>query len=205
MSIKRYDDLDHMQIDVLREIGSIGSGNAATSLASVINQKITMTIPTVQILDANKIFKKLGGPEKIVSAVLVKFSGEIEGVILYLQSLEFINIVLKNTLSKTIGSYEELSSLELSALIEIGNIMISSYISAISKMIDLKIELTVPANTINMLGAIMNVPMTEYGFSSDKMMIIDGKIICDGNEIESNLIMVPEIGSLATILKRLGV
>ena len=205
MAIQKYDELNSMHIDVLREIGSIGSGNASTSLASVTQQKITMTVPQVQILDINKILRILGGPEKIISAVLVKFSGDIEGIMLYLQSLEFINVVLKSTLSKTVESYDQLTELEYSALIEIGNIMISSYINAITSLINVQVDLTVPANAINMLGAIMNVPMTEYGYNSDKMMIINGSIICDGQKIESDLLMIPDIPSLQTIMEKLGV
>ncbi|MCL2088177.1 MAG: chemotaxis protein CheC [Oscillospiraceae bacterium] len=203
--IKKYDELNSVHIDVLREIGSIGSGNAATSLASVIDRKIMISVPQVQILENNEAVKKLGGAEKIVSAVLVKCHGEIDGMLLYLQSLEFINVVLRNVLSSSVERYEQLNEMHFSALVEIGNIMISSYVNALSTLTGLTIKLTIPANTINMLGGIMNVPMTEYGYESDKIMIINGNIICDGQEIESNLLMVPDIASLNTIMKKLGV
>ena len=205
MSIHKYDELSSFQIDALRELGSIGAGNAASSLSGMLDQKITMSVPAVRILENNEAIKQMGGAEKILSAVLVKFSGTIEGIILYLQSLDFINLVLKNVLSETVEDYSQLNEIETSALIEIGNIMISSYINAIASMTDLGIELSVPATCINMLGGILSVPMAEYGYSADKLMIVEGKIIIDGQAVDSSLIMVPNIASLNIILNKLGV
>ena len=39
------DNVNEMYIDVLREIGNIGAGNATTSLASMINEQIDMNVP----------------------------------------------------------------------------------------------------------------------------------------------------------------
>lgn len=205
MSINQYEQLDSFQLDVFKELGSIGSGNAATALSSVLNQKITMTVPEVRVLENNEAVARLGGPEKIVAAILVKFSGTIDGIILYIQNIDYINQVLSSVMGTSIGSFEELGEMEVSALTEVSNIMISSYINAISTMTGLTIELSVPAIAVNMLGAIMSVPMTEFGYEADKLMIIDGSILFDGRPVESNLIMMPDVKSLNTILSKLGV
>ena len=205
MAIGNYDELNSLQIDALREVGSIGSGNAATSLSSVINKRIELCVPEVRILENNAMIKKLGGAEKIIAGILVKVSGEIDGMILYMQSIDFINVVLESVLSRTIQNYDELTEMETSALIEIGNIMISSYINAIADMAGLQIKLSPPAISINMLGAVLSVPMVEYGHETDKTMLIDGNIICDCKVINGNLIMFPSVKSLDKILRKLGV
>ncbi len=53
MRITNYEQIDSMGLDVLREIGSIGIGNAATALASMLSRKIQMTQPDVSILGYN--------------------------------------------------------------------------------------------------------------------------------------------------------
>lgn len=205
MSINKYDELNSFQLDVFKELGSIGAGNAATALSNVLDQKITMTVPEVRILENNEAVARLGGPEKIVAAILVTFSGNIRGIILYLQSLDYINNVLSRVMGRTVSDYAELTELDVSALSEIGNIMISSYISAISTMTGMAIELSPPAITVNMLGGVMSVPMAEFGYEADKLMIIDGSIVFDGQPVESNLVMMPDVQSLNTILRKLGV
>jgi chemotaxis protein CheC len=203
--MKRYEDMDSMEMDVMREIGSIGTGNAATALSQVISSKIQMTIPQVEILGYNEAIKKMGGPESIVAGVLVKMTGEIEGLMLYIQRLDFINLVLEKLLSERITGYEQLGEMETSALVEIGNIMISSYINAVCELSGISINLSVPGISVNMLGGILSVPMIEFGHQTDKIMAINGKFICDNKEVYSNLLMMPDVNSLNYLLKKLGV
>ena len=203
--MKKYEEMSSLEIDVLREIGSIGTGNAATALSQMMNKKIGMTMPEVQILGFNEAIAKFGGPEMIVSGVLVTTSGELNGIMLYLQQLDFINAMLEEVLVEKIESIEQLGELEVSALVEIGNIMISSYISAISKLTGIHVKLSVPAMSVNMLGGIMSVPMVELGHQTDKIMTISGKFLVDDKEVYSNLLLMPDVGSLNYLLKKLGV
>ena len=65
MDIRNYDELNSMQIDTLREIGSIGTGNAATSLSDMLQRKINITLPEVRIMGYNEAIEWIGGPEEI--------------------------------------------------------------------------------------------------------------------------------------------
>ncbi|MCQ4726596.1 chemotaxis protein CheC [Anaerotignum faecicola] len=206
MTIKKYEDMDSFELDVLREIGSIGTGNAATALSSVLSQKIEMSLPEVKIMDYNKAIKEMGGAERIVCGELVAFSGEINGIMLYMQDMDLINVVLEKLLNgRRINDYMELNELDTSALIEIGNIIISSYINAISTLTGISVHLSVPAICTNMLGAIVSVPMAEYGYESDKIMTIGGNFKCNGKEVYSRLLMLPDMKSLDFLMKKLGV
>lgn len=205
MTIKSYDDMDTFKMDVLKEIGSIGTGNAATALSQMLNLKIHMSLPEVKIMDYNKAIRDLGGAETVVMGVLVQLSGEINGMILYLQDLQFIQSVLKNVVQEEITDYADLKEMESSALLEIGNIIISSYTNAISALTGISIHLSVPVTSINMLGGILSVPMVEYGYQTDKLMTIGGTFTCDGEEVHSNLILLPDIPSLDFLMKKLGV
>ena len=53
MAIQKYEDMSSMELDIIKEIGSIGSGNAATALSSMLNTKVKMGIPEVSILEFN--------------------------------------------------------------------------------------------------------------------------------------------------------
>ncbi|MEG1801828.1 MAG: chemotaxis protein CheC, partial [Oscillospiraceae bacterium] len=196
MTITKYDDLNSMEIDMLKEIGSIGAGNAATALSNTITQKITISVPEVKILDYNEAIAYIGPPELTVMGELVKLSGEIDATMLYLQKMDFVNLILKSMLSKTIESFEELDEMDMSALTEIGNIIISSYVNAISTLTGIEIDLSVPATAVDMLASMATIPMIEYGYQNNTIMIIDVNFKCDGLTMPSNLILVPDIQSL---------
>ena len=205
MEIKNYDELTTLEIDTLREIGSIGTGNAASALSSLLNRSIRITLPEVRIMGYNEAIEWIGGPEAITAGVLVGIGGQINGIMLAVQDLDFINLVLASTLEETINDYSELKDLERSALVEIGNIMISTFINALSGLADVTIELTVPSLSVDMQGAILTVPMAAYGGQTDYLMTIGGNFICDGNEVPCRLLLSPDIRSLNFLLRKLGV
>ena len=109
MEIKNYDELTSLEIDTLREIGSIGTGTAATALSEMLNQKIRMTLPEVRIMGYNEAIDWIGGPEAITAGVLVRISGQMNGIMLSVQPLEFVNLVLNSMLSEEIKDYEDRS------------------------------------------------------------------------------------------------
>ena len=62
MDIKNYDELGSMEIDTLREIGSIGTGNAASALSTMLDREIRITLPEVRIMGYNEAIEWIGGP-----------------------------------------------------------------------------------------------------------------------------------------------
>ena len=205
MTIKSYDELSSLELDTLKEIGSIGTGNAATSLSSLIGMPVRIQQPEVRIMEYNEAIEWIGGPEPITAGVLVGMSGQISGIMLSVQQIDFVNLVLESMMGKTIQDYTELGEMERSALTEVGNIMISTFINALSGLADLEIDLTVPAFTVDMQGAIITVPMAEYGGQSNYIMTIGGNFICNGKEIPCRLLLSPDIRSLNFLLRKLGV
>ena len=205
MTIKGYDQMSSLEIDTLREIGSIGTGNAATALSSMLGKEVRITLPEVRIMGYNEAIEWIGGPEAVTAGVLVKMGGDMGGIMLSVQKLELVNIILESMLGESIQGYEELAELEQSALIEIGNIMISAFVNALSGLAGIDVKLTVPAFAVDMQGAILAVPMAEYGGMSDYLMTIGGNFVCDGKEVPSHLLLSPDLRSLNFLLRKLGV
>ena len=203
--IKNYDQLTSMEIDTLREIGSIGTGNAATALSQMLGQEVRITMPEVRIMGYNEAIEWIGGPEAVTAGVLVKMVGDVGGIMLSVQKLELVNFILETMLGQGIQSYEDLEELQQSALIEIGNIMISAFVTALSGLAGIDISLTVPAFAVDMQGAILAVPMAEYGGMSDYLMTIGGNFVCNGQEIPSHLMLSPDLRSLDFLMRKLGV
>ena len=90
MMIKSYDDLTPLELDTLREIGSIGTGNAATALSQMLRREIRITQPEVRIMGYNEAIEWIGGPETVTAGILVKVGGQLNGIMLSVQKLEFV-------------------------------------------------------------------------------------------------------------------
>lgn len=205
MRIKHYEDLDLQGLDVMREISSIGTSHAATALSQLLQKEIRISIPQVSILGYTEALSRIGDAEQIVAATLVKMDQDVEGLMLFLFDLNFADTVLQTLLGEKYASFEEMDQLAYSALEEVGNIIICSYINAFSKLVDVDIRLSVPSSTINMLGGILTVPIAEYGYETDKLMYFNADFVMDGKKLSDWLLMLPDIKSLNAILEKLGV
>ena len=205
MNLNSYDQLNSLEIDTLKEIGSIGTGNAATSLSQILGKAVRITLPEVRIMEYNEAIEWIGGPETVTAGVLVKMGGQLNGIMLSVQQLDFVNMVLDSMLGTHIEDYSQLDEMGRSALIEIGNIMISTFINTLSSLANISVDLTVPAFALDMQGAILAVPMAEYGGASDYIMTIGGNLSCEGREMPCRLLLSPDIRSLNFLLRKLGV
>lgn len=205
MGIKTYEEMNELEIDILKEIGSIGGGNAATALSSMLNAKVNMSLPKVEILDFNEALVNVGDPEEVVAAILVEMSGELSGIMLFILTKEFSDEILFRMLGKTNADFFELEEIDSSVLMEIGNIVISSYITAMSSLVNMSVELSVPQLAVNMLGGIMSVPIAMMGQHSDRIMMITGEFKIDGKALNSNMLLLPDVESLNVLMKKLGV
>ena len=205
MGLKRFDELTNLEIDTLREIGSIGTGNAATALSTMLGREVRITLPEVRIMGYNEAIEWIGGPEAVTAGVLVRMGGQMNGIMLSVQQLEFINLVLQSMLRLEVKDFMELDELGKSTLVEVGNIIISAFINALSGLSGVSIDLTVPAFAVDMQGAILAVPMAEIGNMSDYLMTIGGNFLCDNKQVPCHLLLAPDIRSLNFLLKKLGV
>ena len=199
------DTLNDMQLDVLREIGNIGSGNAATSLAQMLSSSIDIGVPVVKALDYNDVVALLGGPENMVVGLLVRLVGDINGMMMYILQKSFANKITSTFYGKTLEDVTQCDEMDRSAICEIGNIMAASYVNAIASLTGLLIDITVPSFCADMAGAIMSVPAIEFASVGDKVLFIDDNFHFDEGEVRSNMILIPDAESLSKLFGRLGI
>ncbi len=207
MSLKNIEELNAIHLDVLRELGNIGSGNAATSLSSFMNKEININVPDVKILGFNEVAEYVGGPEHIVMGLLIMFEEDINGMILYILDEDFVKNVLKVFFGKEFTNFQDLEEMELSAFSEIGNIMASAYVNALASMTGMTINISTPSLTVDMAGAILSVPSAKFAEIGDKVLFIDDSFGVGSTmeKVKSNMILVPEMESLNKLFERLGV
>ena len=203
--LKNYDDLSPLAIDCLQEMGNIGSGNAASSLSAMLGKTVTMHVPKISVLDYQSVIDEMGGPEKLITAILVTFKGDIKGMMIFLLENAFAEIVVNTFMGKQNIDVIRMDEADSSAVKEMGNIMAGAYLSALAAMAEFTIEMDPPSMTIDMMGAVMNAPMVTLDEVGDKVLFIDEGFKIENTEINANIILVPEMESLDILMKKLGV
>ena len=188
--------------DVLREIGNVGAGNASAALAQLLGRRVEVHVPKVKLLDFKDIGKAIGGEEQIMTGIYLRVEGQITGSMLLMlkkQAAARVAGILMGDPDR--DPKAELSEIECSALSEVGNIITSAYLNAISTLTGLKTLPSPPSLCVDMAGAILSVPAIEFGMMCDKLLLIENKF---SGTTEGYLILVPDIDSYDRMLETLG-
>lgn len=190
--------------DVLAELANIGTGNAATALSQMLNhEKITLEVPEVEIVSLQFVPESLGDPgEKIAIVFLEASSDEIELTVLLALPLPAITALIIKLLPE---GFEPLGEMGRSLLMELGNILVSSYLNALSTMTGLTFILTPPELGLDMAGALLGSVIAEKILVEEHFILIKTAMHALSQNIEGNILLLPEADSLEQVFRRLGV
>jgi chemotaxis protein CheC len=202
--IKSYTELRDEHIDVLSEIGNIGAGNAATSLSVLLDSDVKITVPKVRIEHYKNVIASIGGPEEMITAVLVRFNGEANGVVLFILSMKDAKNIANILVGENETDEDGFGEMKLSAVKELGNILGSAYLGSVAALTELKLSISVPYVAVDMAGAVLSAPIMEYGAEDNKVMFIEEFLILDEERVRGNVILFTDIDSLQEIMDRLG-
>ncbi len=204
MALNDYGDLSEMQLDALKEIGNIGSGNAATALSSMLERSVNIAVPTIKVLDYNAVVEALGGPEQLLVGIMFGINGDITGMIMFLLHKEFAHMVLSSLVGSEFDGYTELDEMDQSTIQEVGNIMAASYVNAMAALTGLTIDISVPNMNVDMAGALLSVPAIYYANISDRIILIEDEFDHDREGASSHILLIPEVEGLQKIMESLG-
>lgn len=141
---KKSEILTPENIDILGEVGNISMGTAATTLSSLLNNKVEISTPTVSMLYPKELSSKYDKPcvglkinykEGLIGSNLLVLKQEDVKIIANLMMGGDGNVSLEN---------EELTELDLSAISEAMNQMVGSSSTSLSSMLGHKIDIDTP-------------------------------------------------------------
>jgi len=200
---------NQMHIDILKEIGNIGVGNAINALSRMIGGQVKMTVPEVKFLEFKEVGTILGGDEVVVFGILVQISGDINGMMMFLvkpDSARTLVRALMSGMGMPFGENEEFNEIHLSAMQEVGNILCSSYLASLSRFINKEAKPSPPVLAQDMATAILSVPAIEFGKMADGVLFIDTVFETEvGSPASGFFLLVPDMESFNVILTSLGV
>ncbi len=195
-------EISEQAYNALSELGNIGAGNAATSLSVLLSSKLIMTPPTVAIYDFDSLGNILGGADANVVGVMSSIVGDIQAMILFVVGVDDARHLVKSLIGSEIQWHSEMG---MSAISEIANIIIGSYVGSLENLSGMKMRYSQPSICIDMAGAIISVPCIEFGKVSDKALLIDSQFRAGEQKINGYIMVVSEIHSFNVLLHKLGI
>lgn len=198
------DHVNDMYMDVLREIGNIGAGNATTAIARMLGARLNMEVPNVQLMEASELGGAICDEEETVVGIFLEVMNDINGSMMFLMTMESAHIIVNKLMMRDPEYREPFDEMDLSALKEIGNIIAASYLSALSTLTNLKIAPSVPYISVDMAAAILSVPAIMFGQYGDNALFIETEF-GDDKEMQGYFILMPEQDSYGKILSALGI
>ena len=167
--------VNDMYVDVLKEIGNIGAGNATTAMANMLNIRINMDVPRVELLTFQELGSAICPEDESIVGIYLEVTDDITGSMMFLMKLDSAHYLVNKLMGRPADYAEDFDEMDMSALKEIGNIIAGSYLNALSAMTQLTNALMIT---------------TEFG---DEVMI------------EGYFILLPDLESYEKILKSLGI
>ncbi|PLR97256.1 chemotaxis protein CheC [Bacillus sp. T33-2] len=204
-------EISDMHLDILKEIGNIGAGHAATSLSTLLRKKVDMKVPSVRIVSFDEMMDMAGGSENVVASVFLRIEGDAPGSMFFMLPLEqaekFVQLLIGEiAFSFTEEMYDELA---LSALQELGNILSGSYLSSLSDFTSLTLFPTVPALSIDMAGAVISFGLLQLSQVGDYAIVIDTILNEEDatlpDSVKGHFFLLPDPDSFNIIFQALGV
>ncbi len=197
------EEVNEKYIDVLKEIGNIGAGNATSAIANMLGLKIDMSVPEVQFLPVEKIGESMGAEDEVIVGIMLGVESDIEGSMMFLMDMESAHHIVNRLMMRPADYNEPFDEMDLSAVKEIGNIIAGSYLSALSGLTNLVITPTIPFVSVDMAAAILSVPAIQFGMMGDNALMIKTEF-SDELAINGYFILMPEEDSYEKILTSLG-
>ncbi len=197
--------LTELQIDALSEVGNIGAGNATTALAQMTNQVLRLQVPQTRLLPFDELpLVASSDPEKALASAYIAFHGDVHGCLLLLFSAEQATRLLELLDTPVPEDIFLASELAKSAIAEVGNIIASSYLNALSQLTGLSLLPRPPGIAVGMCGAILETIAGYLGQFEEMGLLIHLVIAAEGDELGLQLLMIPQLDTLQIILTALG-
>ncbi|MDP9017540.1 MAG: chemotaxis protein CheC [Candidatus Eremiobacteraeota bacterium] len=195
--------LNELQKDALKEVGNIGAGHAATALSQLLNTKINLTEPRIDVIKFRDLATRVGHENRVIAALHMYVRGEAPGQMVVIfdreQALEFVNVFIK----RIIGDIQMFDSIVDSTLKELGNIIAGSYLTAIIQLTGINLLPSVPTLSYGTIQAAFRTLMSIL--PDQDVFLIESSFLDKEKQVSGQFILIPETGSLGPLLSVFGV
>jgi chemotaxis protein CheC len=194
--------LSEVQADAIQELGNIGAAHAATTLSQMLGSTIEMSVPAIRVVDLSQLGQYMG--EESAAMVAFELQGDIPhgGYILFYITRESA-VRMTNTMLGQTEINRPLSEMDESALLEVGNIMVSAFLDATAELLGFVMLPSPPSLTIDMAHAAMQSLIAQMQEETNEVILFSTELVCEEYKVDSDIIMMPERSTLMKMVELL--
>lgn len=200
--------LKALQLDALREVANIGAGHAATALSQMTSRTIMIKVPEVNVRPLEAVPELLGSPADVIAAVLMHMMGDLTGRTLIVFPEKSAGNLCDILLRRPSGTTKTFGPMEQSGLKEVGNILISAYLTALSDFMGMMLVPSVPSLTLDTAGAILTTTYLNFGHERDYVFCVETAFEVAGatnEQLAGHFLLLPDMPSLRAIFDAIRV
>jgi chemotaxis protein CheC len=180
-------------------MGNIGAAHAATTLSQMLATDIQMNVPEISMVDIADIHRYIG--DDVAALVVFQIQGELSnGGYVLLHVPQESSIRLTNTMLGMDDSPREMTEMDRSALIEIGNIMVSAFLDATAGLLNIVMLPSPPALVIDMPHAALETIIAEQDIEVNEIVLFRTELSSDRHKIHANILLLPNPPMLSDII-----
>ena len=196
-------NLDSAQMDSLQELANIGAAHSATTLSQMVNSQIDMSVPEINVVDISQVGEFLG--DEMTTMVIFELQGDVpHGGYLVLHfpresAIRTANILLGGSQNLD----HPLNEMDQSAILEVGNIMISAFLTASSDLLGFMMLPSPPHLIVDMAHAAITSLIAQMTVEVDDVILFRIKLNAPDQNISGNILIFLEVSMLQKVADRL--
>ncbi|MFX0003324.1 MAG: chemotaxis protein CheC [Candidatus Hodarchaeota archaeon] len=203
--------LTEAQLDMLKEMGNIGSGHAITALSELLNKTVEVSLTSADIHSFWKVSEVFNNHniEVLVIYSEIQVNSDLSIIQIFPKEtlINLINI-LNDSEKKNIdliNTINDLDDFSHSIVTEIGNILSGHYASALADLLSIKLIPNVPKVAIDNLDAILNSIIAKYSHTIDYLLLINTKLMVSDMRINGTICLIPSIKILKNLFEIMNI
>ena len=186
------------QVDSLKEMVNIGVGHAAGVLNAMLNSRVKLHVPVVEMMSYEELQSKIqsmgnGG----LSSVRLGFKGPFSGNASLVFPAEGA-VKLVSVLTGSEAGSSDLDAMQVGTLTEVGNIVLNGVMGAIGNELKLHVFYSIPMYVDNPFEIILTTQQTQV---DEHVVWVQTRFTLETESIVGDIILVFEVGSLDLLLE----
>lgn len=181
----------------------MGAGKAATSLSLLLNdEKVLMDVPEVVAVPLKDVTDYIEAERPVAAIFFEVNSKDLDMMILFILTYDSAEKIVK----KMLGEEADMDGgMARSALMEVGNIVNTSYFNALSEVTGITLIPNPPGIACDMGGAILGTVFSETMMVDDYLILSLTDITTENDSLSGKIFVFPYHGSLKRLCDSMGV
>jgi chemotaxis protein CheC len=186
------------QIDALKEMVNIGVGHAAGVLNAMLNSRVQLQVPVVEMMGYDELEAKiLSMGRGNLSSVRLGFKGPFSGNASIVFPAEGA-VKLVSILTGVDVDSSDLYEMQAGTLTEVGNIVLNGVMGAIGNELKLHVFYSLPIYLDNPFDLLLSSAQAQY---DSNVVWVQTSFTVESESIVGDIILVFEVGSLDLLLE----